>query len=143
MREPKSISGRTRKLFVGELTNPDANKYTLLLDTTQLLPAMNEAVPGKFAALPTVGANRGGAMGRWFCMAISCTGQNVTVLRYILNGAGAWALFASDAIVAGAADQTITWDPSAYGTTDAMIIVLGGATPPTKIYASLTERTVP
>lgn len=142
MREPQGISGRTRKLFAGELTLPDANKYTQLLDTTQQLPAINETAPAKVAAIPTVGATRNQALGRWFCLAISCTGQDVTVLRYGMNGAGAWALFASTVITAGAADQTITWDPSAYGFTDALIIVLGGATPPTKIYASLTERTV-
>lgn len=142
MREPQAISGRTRKLFAGELTIPDASKYTILLDTTQQLPALNEAAPGKSATIPTVGATRGQALGRWYCLAVSCTGQNVTVLRYGLNGAGAWTLFASDAITAAAADQTITWDASAYGFTDALIIVLGGATPPTKIYASLTERTV-
>ena len=140
-RELRGIHGNTRLLFAGELTTPDANQYTILLDTTQGLPARGMTAPGKSAAVPTVGSTRGRALALYFCFAVSCTGQNCAVLEYILNGAGAWALFASTAITAGASDQTFAWDPSAYGTTDALVLVQAGGVAPTKVYASLTERT--
>ena len=142
-RNKQAISGRTRVLFSGELTQPDNSKYTILLDTTQDIPNEHEAAGGKSAAVPTVGARRGQALGRQYGIAISCTGQNCTVLQYHLHADGAWHLFRSTTVTAAADPQSFAWDPSAYGATDALALVQAGATAPTKIYADLTERTLP
>ena len=139
-RRTSPISDKDRELFSGELTLPDASKYTILLDTTQQLPSWGSVPGGKSAAVPTVGSTRGLARGKVYSFTIRCTDQNVTLLQYLLDGAGAWSLFATTTITAGAAVQTVTWDPSAYGSGDCLVLVLGGATPPTKIYATLNER---
>lgn len=140
----KATSGRTRLLFSGELTTPGATEYAVLLDTTRPAMAKTSTAPPKSATLPTVGTEpRGSALGRIYPMLISCTGQNVTLVEYGLAPNGSWVLWASTTIVAGADAQSITWDPSFYGYIDVLIVALAGATPPTKIYAQLLERTVP
>lgn len=140
---PTAISGRTRTRFKGELTAPDNSKYTILLDTTNGLPDNIRSAPPKAAALPTPGSVLGQALGRVFGFMVSCTGNDCTLQRYLLDGAGAWKLFAATTITAGADPQSIAWDPSAYGGEDALIVCLAGATAPTHIYATLTERTLP
>lgn len=141
-RTKSGLTGKTRELFAGELTLPDANQYTILLDTTTGKPIANGTPGGKSAAIPTVGATRGQAMGNQFNLTIRCTGQDVTLLQYLLDGEGAWSLFASTAIVAGTAVQTVTWDPSGYGSGDALALVRAGAVAPSKIYVTLNERKV-
>lgn len=140
---PKGVSGRTRMLFSGTLTAPPNNQYTVILDTTRKLPNNLQTAPANSATLPTVGTLRGGALGRVYGLMVSCTVQNCSVLEYFLHGDGTWQLYATTTITAGAAPQAFTIDPSAYGTTDMMVVVLAGATAPTATYATLTERTVP
>lgn len=148
-RMQKAISGKTRLLFSGELTQPADSGYTTFLDTTRRLPNVNGAAPGISASLPTVPTEdnvtgfRGQALGRAYGILISCTVQNVSLLQYLLHADGTWQLFATTTITAGAAPQAISWDPSIYGAADVLIVVLAGATKPTKIYAQLTERTLP
>ena len=145
----KGISGRTRLLFSGALTQPDNSAYTTLLDTTRRLPNPIGTAPGKSASLPAVPTEdnvtgfRGQALGRQYGILVSCTAQNVSLVQYVLAGDGTWQLFATTTIVAGAAPQSFVWDPSAYGAADTLVVVLAGATQPTLVYASLTERTVP
>ena len=141
--QAKGISGRTRTLFKGELTTPEASKYTILLDTTNGQPNNQMAAPGRSATLPTPGTILGVALGRVYGFTVQCTGQNVSVVEYGLDGSGAWALFATTTITAAAAPQAFTWDPSAYGFEDAAVFVLAGGTAPTKVYATLTERDAP
>jgi hypothetical protein len=139
------ISGRTRILFHGEVTTPGNSEYAILLDTTRGLPDSNSTSPAKVAAIPTPGAARGQALGRQYGVLINCTGQNVTLLKYHLCGDGTWAAKAAGTtIAASAAPQSLgLWDPSADGAQDALILVLAGATGPTKVYATVTERTIP
>lgn len=140
----KGNSGRTRTLFFGEVTTPRATEYSILLDTTRLQPGpqTTSTIP-KSATLPTVGTYRGVALGKIFPFLVSCTGQSVTVLQYGLAPDGTWDLVASTTIVAGADAQSITWDPSFYGYTDVLVTTLAGAIAPTKVYATVLERTVP
>jgi hypothetical protein len=140
----RPASGRTRVLFAGELTLPDANKYSVVLDTTNGLPDEHMAAPPKSAALPAPGSNPVGiALGRIYAGAYSCTGQDAAVEEYGLHGDGTWHLLRSVAVQAGAAAQTIVWDPSAYGFADVLIVVKAGAIAPTHVYANITERTLP
>lgn len=142
---PTALSGRTRTRFKGELTKPDNSGYTILLDTTQGLPNNLRSAPGKSAALPTPGTTLGQALGRVFSGLVSCTVDNCTLQVYYLNGAGAWSINATKTatITAAAADAIFTVDPSLDGAEDVLIVLLAGATAPTHIYATLTERTVP
>ena len=142
-RTGKSISGRTRLLFSGELTQPDNSAYTTLLDTTLGYPDEQRTAPPKSAALPTPGTATYQAMGRIYAFLVSCTDQNVTLLQYGLHADGAWHQFASTVITKDAAAQSFAWDPSLYGFNDVLIVVLAGGTKPTKVYAKLLERTVP
>jgi hypothetical protein len=139
---PQGISGRTRLRFCGELALPGNTEYAVILDTTRALPNNLQGAPAKSATLPTVGSLRGTALGRIYGVMISCTTQNVTLLEYFLHGDGTWHQFATTTITAGAAAQAIAVDPSAYGTTDVLVVALAGATAPDHIYVSLTERTV-
>ena len=140
-----ALSGRTRTRFVGALTNPDNSGYTILLDTTNGLPSNIRGIPGKSASLPTPGTIRGQALGRVFSGLLSSIGYNCTLQVYYLNGAGAWSINSSKTatITAAAADASFTVDPSLDGAEDVLIVLLAGATAPTHIYATLTERTVP
>lgn len=140
---PTALSGRTRTRFKGELTKPDNNGYTILLDTTQGMPNNIQSAPGKSATLPTPGTILGQALGRIYGFMVSCTGTDCTLIRYLLGGDGAWQLFSSTTITAGAAAQSVAWDPSAYGGEDCLVACLAGATASTHIYACLTERTAP
>ena len=144
IRMKHGTSGRTRLLFSGELTQPDNSGYTTLLDTTR--PWISEDISGpmgKSASLPTVGTAKAQAIGKIYGILVSCTDQNVTLLEYGLHADGTWQQFATTPIVAGAAPQSIPWDPSIYGFADVLVVVLAGATPPGHVYANLTERTVP
>jgi hypothetical protein len=141
----KGISGETRTLFAGEATIPAGNGYSVLLDTTRKWPNQLLATPmGASAALPTVGTYASGvALGKQYSLLVSCTGQNCTVIQYVKHADGAWKLFASTVITADADPQSFTWDPSALNAAeDVLAVVLAGATAPTKIYASVIERTV-
>jgi hypothetical protein len=144
-RMQKGISGKTRILFSGELTQPDNSGYTILLDTTRKLPNANGDAPGVSASLPTVptGGPRGQALGRSYGIMVTCTAQNVTLLQYVLAPSGAWTAAVTTTITAAAVPQAIAWDPSLYGAADVMIVVLAGATQPTHVYAQLTERLIP
>ena len=144
-RMQKGISGKTRLLFSGELTQPANSGYTVLLDTTRGLPNVNGDSPGVSASLPTVptGGPRGQALGRSYGIMVTCTTQNVSLLQYTLAPDGTWALAVTTTITAAAVPQAITWDPSLYGAADVMIVVLAGATQPAHVYAQLTERLIP
>ena len=51
---------------------------------------------------------------------------------------------ATTTITADAAPIYIVWDPSlTHGSEDALLVLLAGASAPTHIYASVTERTLP
>ena len=145
----KGISGRTRLLFSGAITTPDASKYATILDTTRRLPNEFGAVAGKSDALPTVPAEdnaagfRGQALGRIYAFAVACTTNNVALLQYGLAGDGTWQQFATTTITAAAAPQAFTWDPSAYGFADILICVLAGGSAPGAVTVSITERTIP
>lgn len=145
MRLKRGTSGRTRVLFAGALAVPTANQYATILDTTQdpQLPSETGVATAAVTALPDPGTNRGGALGRLYGIMVSCTTQNVTLLQYLLHGDGTWHLFASTTITAAAVAQSVTWDPSAYGGTDARILAQAGGTAPGAIYCSLTERDLP
>jgi hypothetical protein len=130
-------------LFSGTLTKPANTGYSTILDTTRKLPNNLQQSPGISAALPTVGTLRGGALGRIYGLMVSCATDNCTLLEYFLHGDATWKLFATTTITAGADPQAFTVDPSAYGTTDILVVVLAGATAPTATYATLTERTAP
>jgi hypothetical protein len=141
----KGISGETRTLFLGEADLPANSGYTTLLDTTRKWPSqvITDGLPVS-ATLPTVGTGAAGvALGKQYSLLVSCTGQNCTVLQYVKHADGAWKLFASTVITADADPQSFTWDPSALNAAeDVLAVVLAGATAPTKIYASVIERTV-
>jgi len=139
-KERRGLTGRTRIQMCVELTAPTAAQYTTICDTTRGYPDELGSSPPKSVSLPTPGTETGLALGRLFCLNVSCTGQNVTVQRYGLHGDGAWHLFQADVITAGAAAQSITWDPSGYAWADVLIVVLAGGTAPTKVYTNLVIR---
>lgn len=139
----KGLSGRTRTLFLGETPVPANNGYVTLLDTTRKTPVALTALPPISAALPTIGGEAGGALGRIFTVLVSCTSQNVTALQYVKHGDATWKLFSTTTITAGADPQSFTWDPSGLnGAEDALFVVLAGGTAPSHVYASVTERTI-
>jgi len=129
----------TRVYFAGQLTTPDASKYSIILDTTNDYPKAMVAPP-KSATLPTPGDPTAAVLGKMVSLPIACTGQNVTVQRYGLLGSGAWNLYAEDIVTAGDAARSIVWDPSGYGYADALIVALAGGVAPTALYGNLIIR---
>lgn len=144
-RQRRGTSGRTRMLFVGALSVPTANQFAPIIDTTPrpTLPDENMHPMVAVAAVPDPAQFNGGALGRLYGISLSCTGQNVTFLQYHLHGDGTWQQFASTTIVAGAAAQAFTWDPSAFGAIDVYAACQAGANAPSTIYCSITERDLP
>jgi hypothetical protein len=117
-------------------TLPDANGYTWVYDSTREDKTRSGTAIGKTAGLPTPGNNRGGAKNSRIMMTVGCTGQNVTLLCYRLDGAGAWQLYDSTTITAGNTPQGLNWTVLSP---DVLIGILGGATPPTTITTTFLQ----
>lgn len=145
IRLKRGTSGRTRMLFVGQLATPTSTQFAPIIDTTQVppLPGENMRAMAAVAAVPDPARFNGGALGRLYGISLSCTGQNVTFLQYHLHGDGTWQQFATTTIVAAAAPQAFTWDPSAFGALDVYAACQAGGTAPSGIYCSITERDLP
>lgn len=129
--------GREVPAFQGDVTIPDASKYTILLDSTD--PAGGEYKNVKAAALSTPGGALGTVSNKIYDMLWKCTGQNVTVLCLYLDPFGEWELTAdgSTTVVAGAGSAPIRF--YARGAAGVAIAVLAGATPPTTLGATVIE----
>jgi hypothetical protein len=116
-----------------QVTIPDNAGYTWLFDSTDPWRFKSVAL-GKTAGVRAPMADRGGAKGQRALIGISCTGQNVNLVRYTLDGAGAWQLFATAVITAAAVPTFVDWPiPSP----DCLIGVLAGAAAPTTISTTL------
>ena len=116
-----------------QVTIPDNAGYTWLFDSTDPRRFAGVAL-GKTAVVRTPMADRGGAKGMRALIGISCAGQNVNLVRYTLDGAGAWQLFATAVITAGAVPTFVDWP---IPTPDCLIGVLAGATAPSAIATTL------
>jgi hypothetical protein len=120
---------------------PDANGYTWLFDSTHL-SSMQQGVVyslGKSAAVPTPGPERGGTKNMRIMMTAQTVTQNCSLVEFRLNGAGAWCLYDTIALVAGDTPQAVNWT---VASPDAMIGFLAGATPPSAINTTflMTEQ---
>lgn len=122
-----------------QLILPDANGYTWLWDSTDPNP-LNKAALGKTAAVRTVGPDRGGAINLTAKVGLSCTGHDVTLVFYTLDGAGAWQLHTSTPITAASVPQYVKWE---ILSPDALIGVLAGASTPHALASTLTLTETP
>jgi len=125
---------------------PDNSKYTWLFDSTNIERSFMEdattglSVLGKTAGLPTVGSARGNAKNCRVIMTASVATNSATLVRYRLDGAGAWQLYASTTLNAGDTPQGVTWDT---GAPDVLIGFLAGATAPTAIATTFLIKEAP
>jgi len=118
---------------------PDNSGYTWIFDSTDPHAWDNTGKQyAKTGSVPTPGPVRGGAMNVTANLTVSCTGQNVTLVLYTLDGAGAWQLYTPPngtiTITAGASPQGVKWDILA---SDVLIGVLAGASAPSAITSTL------
>ena len=120
-------------------TLPDASKYTWIFDSTRLGESSGGRL-GKTDALPTVGLGRGGAKNTRITITAAVTTTAATLVRYRLDGAGAWKLYASTTLNAGDTPQAIVWD---VASPDCLIGILAGATPPTAIQTTCLIKEQP
>jgi len=125
---------------------PDNSGYTWLFDSTYLEKSFMEdatttkCVLGKSAGVPTAGPNRGGAKNCRAVLTASVTTTAATLVRYRLDGAGVWQLYASTTLNAGDTPQGVTWDT---GAPDVLIGFLAGATAPTAITTTFLLKECP
>lgn len=120
----------------GQPGKPAANQYATLFDSTRL----EDSVDGFIApsdTLPTAGSQRGLMAGLRVDGTIACTGQNVTLLEYVLDSAG-WHQTKSTTITAGAAPTAFSFIPKAA---DGALIILAGGTAPTTLVTTAFLRT--
>jgi hypothetical protein len=116
-----------------QVTIPDNAGYTWLFDSTDPRRFKSVAL-GKTAGVRAPMADRGGAEGQIALIGASCTGQNVNLVAYTLDGNGAWQLYSSVTITAGASPQFVDWTISAP---DVLIGFLAGASAPSDIITTL------
>lgn len=121
-----------------QVTLPDNSGYTWLFDSTDPRTMSGTAL-GKTAGVRTVGAERGKAKNTKIVVGASCAGHDCTLVGYTLDGTGAWQLYNSQTITAGAVPTLVTiYVP----TPDFLLGFLAGATAPTGIATTfeLTEQ---
>ena len=119
---------------------PDNNGYTWIFDSTQP-DAYKDGGPqiAKTSGLPTPGPVRGGCLNQRANLTVSCATDDVTLVLYTLDGAGAWkaytlAALPTGTITAGASPQGVFWDIAAA---DVLIGLKAGATAPTAVTSTL------
>ena len=121
-------------------TLPDANGYTWVYDSTKPDKTDSGTAIGKTATVPTAGPARGGAKNTRIMFTCASTGQDVTAVFYRLDGAGVWKLYKSTTITAGNTPQGFNW--TVYSP-DALVGILGGATPPTTLTTTFLQTEQP
>ena len=125
-----------------QVTLPDASGYTWLFDSTEprmISNVQNGVALGKTAGVRTVGSHRGGAKNLHIKLSASCATYGCSLVLYQLDGAGAWQLYTSIPLTAGAVPQNVDWSTM---TPDVLIGFLASTNPPTAIATTclLTEQ---
>ena len=125
-----------------QVTLPANSGYTWLYDSTdpRCLDGRNTVALGATAGVRTPGVLRGQAKNKRIMLSASCTGQNVTLVTYLLDGNGAWQLIGSGTAITAAAvpnTQNLT-----VLTPDFLIGFQAGATAPSGIATTclITEQ---
>jgi len=113
---------------------PDNSGYTWIYDSTDARMGTPGLSLGKTAAVRAVGPARGAAKGLRAMIGACCTTQDVAIVCYTLDGAGAWRLYSSDAVVAAAVPKYVS---VTIPSPDFLIGILAGATKPATVSTTL------
>ena len=146
-RDATAISGQVA--FEGDVAIPDANKFTILLDTTLSEEPSNASVyrNAKVAALPAArdaGDPNESHVCKLYFVAVKCTGADVQLYLRKCDPFLVWEDVESVAgdspitIVAGAGTTVFSID--GRGTSGVMVAIGAGAIPPTTLGVTITEE---